>query len=63
MTILHRLAEQGQGASGSMLSFGVLKVAQALGDRAALLDGGRSVLQLRCPAEEVDDLIRDLAGS
>jgi transaldolase/glucose-6-phosphate isomerase len=33
------------GASDSSVTFGVLKAAQALGDRQALLDGGRKVLR------------------
>jgi glucose-6-phosphate isomerase len=33
------------GGEGSSISFGVLKMAQALGDRQALLDGGRQVIR------------------
>ena len=36
----------GPGESGSTTTFGVLKAAQALGDRQALIDGGRAVLRL-----------------
>ena len=34
------------GRAASSLTFGVLKAAQALGDRQALLDAGRRVLRL-----------------
>lgn len=34
------------GQSRSSMSFGVLKAAQAMGDRQALLDGGRRVLRI-----------------
>jgi hypothetical protein len=33
------------GSDGSSISFGVLKMAQALGDRQALLDAGRKVIR------------------
>ena len=34
------------GKEGSSISFGVLKMAQALGDRQALVDAGRKVIRL-----------------
>lgn len=42
------------GSDDSSISFGVLKTAQALGDRQALLDAGRAVIRL--------DLGRDIPG-
>jgi hypothetical protein len=39
------------GGPTSAVSFGTLKAAQALGDRQALLDGGRRVLRLHLGAD------------
>ncbi len=39
------------GESAAAISFGTLKAAQALGDRQALLDGGRRVLRLHLGAD------------
>ena len=38
------------------MTFGVLKAAQAMGDRQALLDGGRRVLRLHLAGEVVAGL-------
>jgi len=43
------------GAPGSGISFGVLKMAQALGDQQALLDAGRRVIRLNVK-KPLDDL-------
>ena len=45
----------GAGEAGSSISFGVLKTAQALGDRQALLDAGRRVIRFH-----LDDVVNDL---
>ena len=42
------------GQTASALSFGVLKAAQAFGDRQALLDAGRRVLRLHLHDDVVD---------
>jgi len=49
------------GAYGSSISFGVLKMAQALGDRQALLDAGRRVIRLRL-GDDVAGGLRRLTG-
>ncbi len=46
------------GAPRSSLTFGVLKEAQALGDRQALLDGGRQVLRFHLGADVIGGLRR-----
>jgi glucose-6-phosphate isomerase len=51
------------GSSDSSITFGVLKAAQALGDRQALRAAGRKVVSLRLgsqAAAEIDRLARDL---
>ena len=48
------------GSSNSTISFGTLKMAQALGDRQALLDGGRRVLRVGLGAEPAQ-VLRQLA--
>lgn len=45
------------GSAESSMGFGVLKLAQALGDRQALLDSGRKVIQYRCAAADVQRLL------
>lgn len=50
------------GSSNSTISFGTLKIAQALGDRQALLDGGRRVLRIDLGAEPVQ-VLQQLAES
>jgi glucose-6-phosphate isomerase len=44
------------GQPGSAISFGVLKTAQAMGDRQALLDKGRRVIHLHLGADAVGGL-------
>ncbi len=44
------------GKDASSISFGVLKSAQALGDRQALLDEGRKVIRFRLGANVAEDL-------
>ena len=44
------------GSSSSSISFGVLKTAQALGDRQALLDAGRSVIRYHIKGNVPDHL-------
>lgn len=44
------------GEAGSSISFGVLKVAQALGDRQALLDNGRQVIRFHIETDVVSAL-------
>jgi transaldolase/glucose-6-phosphate isomerase len=46
------------GSSGSSVSFGVLKTAQALGDQRALLDAGRRVIRFHLGKEVVAGLNR-----
>ena len=46
------------GEKGSIVSFGLLKTAQAMGDRQALLDAGRRVLTLHLGRDPVDSLKR-----
>jgi transaldolase/glucose-6-phosphate isomerase len=46
------------GSSGSSVSFGVLKTAQALGDQQALLDAGRRVIRFHLGTEVVAGLNR-----
>ncbi len=46
------------GAPGSSISFGILKEAQSLGDRQALLDGGRRVLRFNLGRDVVGALRR-----
>ena len=51
------------GSDRSSITFGVLKAAQALGDRQALLDGGRQVLRLHFhvhPAEGIQKIVKAL---
>jgi hypothetical protein len=50
------------GSSASSITFGVLKAAQALGDRQALLDAGRRVIRFHLGSDVVGGLKR-LAGS
>jgi len=50
------------GSSNSTISFGTLKIAQTLGDRQALLDGGRRVLRIDLGAEPVQ-VLQQLAES
>ena len=42
------------GSDKSNISFGILKEAQALGDRQALIDGGRRVLRIHLTGEHAD---------
>jgi hypothetical protein len=44
------------GASQSSMTFGTLKEAQALGDRQALLDGGRQVIRFHLGSDLVGGL-------
>ena len=44
------------GLPGSSITFGVLKAAQALGDRQALLDAGRRVIRFHLGADVVGGL-------
>jgi hypothetical protein len=46
------------GAPDSSTTFGMLSMAQALGDRQALLDGGRRVIRFHLGADAVDGLNR-----
>ena len=46
------------GSPDSSITFGTLKMAQALGDRQALLDGGRQVIRFHLGADVVDGLNR-----
>jgi glucose-6-phosphate isomerase len=46
------------GSLDSSISFGVLKTAQALGDRRALLDAGRRVIRFHLGSEDVNSLNR-----
>jgi transaldolase/glucose-6-phosphate isomerase len=46
------------GASDSSITFGVLKAAQALGDRQALLDAGRRVIRFHLGTDVVGGLKR-----
>jgi transaldolase/glucose-6-phosphate isomerase len=46
------------GSSNSSITFGVLKAAQALGDRQALLDAGRRVIRFHLGADVVGGLKR-----
>ena len=46
------------GSPGSSISFGVLKLAQALGDRQALLDAGRQVIRFHLGEDVVGGLKR-----
>ena len=46
------------GSPGSSISFGVLKLAQALGDRQALLDAGRQVIRFHLGKDVVGGLKR-----
>jgi transaldolase/glucose-6-phosphate isomerase len=50
------------GEAGSSISFGVLKAAQALGDRQALLDNGRQVIRFHIEADVVNAL-QQLTGA
>ncbi|MCJ7596273.1 MAG: hypothetical protein MUO52_16015, partial [Desulfobacterales bacterium] len=50
------------GKDGSKISFGVLQMAQALGDRQALLDAGRKVIRFHFEEDTVAGLKR-LAGA
>ncbi len=50
------------GSSASSMTFGVLKAAQALGDRQALLDAGRRVIRFHLGAE-VSEGLRRLAAA
>jgi len=50
------------GSPGSSISFGVLKAAQALGDRQALLDSGRRVASLHLGKDAVGGLKELLDG-
>ncbi|MFQ5945304.1 MAG: bifunctional transaldolase/phosoglucose isomerase [Anaerolineae bacterium] len=50
------------GSSSSSMGFGVLKAAQAMGDRRALLGGGRQVLRLHLGADPIAGLIRLTKG-
>ena len=44
------------GKEGSSITFGVLKEAQALGDRQALLDGGRKVIRFHFEGDIAEGL-------
>ena len=44
------------GEKGSSISFGVLKMAQALGDREALLEAGRKVIRFHLEDDTVEGL-------
>ena len=46
------------GSPDGSLTFGELKIAQAIGDRQALLDNGRKVLTFRVPAEPAEQIER-----
>ena len=46
------------GSPDSSITFGTLKIAQALGDRQALLDSGRQVIRFHLGADVVDGLNR-----
>lgn len=46
------------GDEGSALTFGILKAAQSLGDRQALLDSGRHVLRFELGRDPESDLIK-----
>ncbi len=46
------------GASGSSITFGLLKAAQAVGDRQALQDAGRRVIRFHLGAKVNDGLNR-----
>jgi hypothetical protein len=48
----------GAGSSHSTMTFGVLKMAQALGDRRALLDAGRRVIRFHLGDDVIDGLRR-----
>ena len=50
------------GAPASAISFGVLKAAQALGDRQALRDAGRPVLTLQVDGDVAGALVQLAAG-
>ena len=50
------------GSSSSSLSFGVLQTAQALGDRQALLEGGRQVLRFHLGTDPIAGLKRLTEG-
>ena len=49
------------GSAESSISFGTLKTAQALGDKAALSDGGRRVIRFHLPMDPLP-AIRELGG-
>jgi glucose-6-phosphate isomerase/transaldolase/glucose-6-phosphate isomerase len=44
------------GPSGSLITFGILKTAQALGDRQALLNAGRPIIRFHFGRDVVDGL-------
>jgi transaldolase/glucose-6-phosphate isomerase len=46
------------GSSDSSITFGVLKAAQAIGDRQALLDRGRKVIRVHFKVDPIDGLKR-----